>query len=711
MNMNIFAPAVDHSAQHASLLLLLSDAEKLASALSKPNLATINFVPPQPEQPLLIAAAAGNHAESVSLLLAAKADVDVTDGVTGATACFAAAQADATAVLSVLILANADINKPRGSSGATPLYMACQSGHVSTVRQLLAANARLDQPKQGGFTPLHIACMRQRVECVSVLLEARADADAAYGVADRFTPLMLAAHFDHAELVQLLLGAGASMRLRDAQGRTARDVALAEGHGRVASLLGARAQAESREGVMLAQEATVQELRQMRPVQAELEIDAARLDALHVQIASFGSQQAIFEAASQLQSSASVIAHALLPARRLAEEIAGLDTDAGELEAQLASAARTLTACQAAVSTSPTDATAVSQRDAARGRHAELLEALRQSYERRRAHGHRYASAVASAAAAASVGAQSSAEEKAAEEEAAQAEEEAAQAAEAAEAALPRALSVALPVLNTVLRDVGEANRATLQAMEALSAAMARELALMDSVRVPLAEARRVCDGAIRRGARSMLGDVPASDLAQLELLLAQLGTRQRMREHSQALLLEAQRSLKGAETASEAELELCDRLDEIKLAMARAQRHHDDGELARLRTEAAELHEALASVRSQAEHARRVLADPLLLEEYPEMRRHVRERAQAGGGSGGGFEGGGFEGGGFEGSVFGIAGLGAYGDGGSGVVGVGSLVDSMLRFAAFELLTEASRHQPGGSCGGRRHRRAVRCS
>ena len=176
MNMNIFAPAVDHSAQHASLLLLLSDAEKLASALSKPNLATINFVPPQPEQPLLIAAAAGNHAESVSLLLAAKADVDVTDGVTGATACFAAAQADATAVLSVLILANADINKPRGSSGATPLYMACQSGHVSTVRQLLAANARLDQPKQGGFTPLHIACMRQRVECVSVLLEARADA-------------------------------------------------------------------------------------------------------------------------------------------------------------------------------------------------------------------------------------------------------------------------------------------------------------------------------------------------------------------------------------------------------------------------------------------------------------------------------------------------------------------------------------------------------
>ena len=102
--------------------------------------------------------------------------------------------------------------------------------------------------------------------------------------------------------MQLLLGAGASMRLRDAQGRTARDVALAEGHGRVASLLGARAQAESREGVMLAQEATVQELRQMRPVQAELEIDAARLDALHVQIASFGSQQAIFEAASQLQS-------------------------------------------------------------------------------------------------------------------------------------------------------------------------------------------------------------------------------------------------------------------------------------------------------------------------------------------------------------------------------------------------------------------------
>ena len=42
----------------------------------------------------------------------------------------------------------------------------------------------------------------------------------------------------------------------------------------------------------------------------------------------------------------------------------------------------------------------------------------------------------------------------------------------AAAAALPAALSRAVPVLRKVLTDVGEANRATMLAMDALGAAM-----------------------------------------------------------------------------------------------------------------------------------------------------------------------------------------------------------------------------------------------
>ena len=110
--MNIFGgPTVDHAAQHEALLPLISDPALLQPALAKPNVATLNFVPSSPQQqPLLIAAASGDYAESASLLLAAKCDVDIAESTTGATACFAAAQADAKAALSVLILSNADVN-------------------------------------------------------------------------------------------------------------------------------------------------------------------------------------------------------------------------------------------------------------------------------------------------------------------------------------------------------------------------------------------------------------------------------------------------------------------------------------------------------------------------------------------------------------------------------------------------------------------------
>ena len=86
------------------------------------------------------------------------------------------------------------------------------------------------------------------------------DGLAANGARGSDTPLMLAAHCGHLELVEALLRAGAQLRLRDAQGRTARDVAAAEGHGVVASHLAAREQHEQREGVFAQQEETVQEL-------------------------------------------------------------------------------------------------------------------------------------------------------------------------------------------------------------------------------------------------------------------------------------------------------------------------------------------------------------------------------------------------------------------------------------------------------------------
>ena len=59
---------------------------------------------------------------------------------------------------------------------------------------------------------------------------------------------------------------------------------MAEGHGLAASFLSSRAHDAAREGVLAEQEATVQELRQMQPVQAELEISRERLDAFGMQV-------------------------------------------------------------------------------------------------------------------------------------------------------------------------------------------------------------------------------------------------------------------------------------------------------------------------------------------------------------------------------------------------------------------------------------------
>ncbi len=69
--------------------------------------------------------------------------------------------------------------------------------------------------------------------------------NACYGWAstEGLTPLMLAAVWGNAEVVRILLEAGADPLLRDAGGRTARDAAESKGKSAVVSLLSAAEQA------------------------------------------------------------------------------------------------------------------------------------------------------------------------------------------------------------------------------------------------------------------------------------------------------------------------------------------------------------------------------------------------------------------------------------------------------------------------------------
>lgn len=268
---SLFGSATGDPEKHAQLLALITEGRssyEIATACQGVKAATINLVPKDGvAPPLLHAAAAANAADSVQALLTAKADVNLGD-TSGATALFIAAKNDAVNVLEkLMVVPHVDLNKPR-KSGATPVYVATQNNALGCLRALLDAGADPDASKEGGFTPSSVACLRGNDECLSLLVEAGASVDRASSVADRFTPLHLAANGGLDSILKILLEAGASIRLRDSQGKTAKELSKAAGHTVCTAMLTAAEGGERREEVLAQQEQLVQDLRQMPPVRA-----------------------------------------------------------------------------------------------------------------------------------------------------------------------------------------------------------------------------------------------------------------------------------------------------------------------------------------------------------------------------------------------------------------------------------------------------------
>jgi ankyrin repeat protein len=83
--------------------------------------------------------------------------------------------------------------------------------------------------------PLHAATANGNPEAIALLLEAGADPDGRQN--GDFTPLQARAQRGDEAMVRLLLEKGADPLLRSDDGRTAADVARAQGHAEVAALL------------------------------------------------------------------------------------------------------------------------------------------------------------------------------------------------------------------------------------------------------------------------------------------------------------------------------------------------------------------------------------------------------------------------------------------------------------------------------------------
>ncbi|XP_022374157.1 ankyrin repeat and SOCS box protein 11 isoform X3 [Enhydra lutris kenyoni] len=177
------------------------------------NLVTINRVSSLHE------ACLGGHVACAKALLEKGAHVN---GVTvhGATPLFNACRSGSAACVNVLLEFGAKA-QPEVHL-ASPIHEAVKRGHRECMEILLANNVNIDQELPQLGTPLYVACTYQRVDCVKKLLELGASVDRGQRLD---TPLHAAARRSSAEVIHLLADYGAPLKCRNAEGKSALDLA------------------------------------------------------------------------------------------------------------------------------------------------------------------------------------------------------------------------------------------------------------------------------------------------------------------------------------------------------------------------------------------------------------------------------------------------------------------------------------------------------
>ncbi|KAM5196934.1 ankyrin repeat and SOCS box protein 11 isoform 4-T4 [Hipposideros larvatus] len=177
------------------------------------NLVTINRVSSLHE------ACLGGHVACTKALLENGAHVN---GVTvhGATPLFNACCSGSAACVNVLLEFGAKAQLEVHL--ASPIHEAVKRGHRECMEVLLANNVNIDQEVPQLGTPLYVACTHQRVDCVKKLLELGANVDHGQWLD---TPLHAAARQSSGEVIHLLTDYGANLKCRNAQGKSALDLA------------------------------------------------------------------------------------------------------------------------------------------------------------------------------------------------------------------------------------------------------------------------------------------------------------------------------------------------------------------------------------------------------------------------------------------------------------------------------------------------------
>lgn len=167
-------------------------------------------------------------------LLEAGADPKV-GGSSGLTPLEAAARGSNDYAITKLIEYGANPNTIP-ASGRSPLYFAIEEQSEESVKALLSKGADVHIPFEGSWTPMLCAVKTGNIEILKLLKAAGARVDEVC-TPEKWSALHVAAKEGHRVTVRWLLENGVGKESKDAQGRTAQDLAVAAGHQTIASIL------------------------------------------------------------------------------------------------------------------------------------------------------------------------------------------------------------------------------------------------------------------------------------------------------------------------------------------------------------------------------------------------------------------------------------------------------------------------------------------